>query len=165
MRRRSSIAISIAVGLLVLAPTATAEKPIRVPLFNGPLTLTGVCPFTVEGVPVGKQNQKLTIFSDGRIAATGQLTIRVWNASKPENVWEGTASGPVFLSPNPDGTLTVKGTGTNLWYFFAGDLGPGEPGALFLVRGNSTEILDQGVPVPGSFEHSGYIENLCETLA
>ena len=67
--------------------------------------------------------------------------------------------------PNPDGTLTAKGTGTNLWYFFAGNLGAGKPGALFLVRGLSTETLDENGVVPGSFEHHGYIENLCETLA
>ena len=54
----------------------------------------------------------------------------------------------------------------NLWYFFPGDLGAGAPGALFLVKGKSTEVLDPaGDVVPGSFVHHGFIENLCIPLA
>ena len=62
--------------------------------------------------------------------------------------------------------MGVKGTGVNLFYFFPGNLGAGEPGALFLVKGLSTEVIDpNGEVVTGSFVHHGFIENLCITLA
>jgi hypothetical protein len=34
------------------------------------------------------------------------------------------------------------------------------------VKGLSTEVIDpSGAVVTGSFEHHGYVQNLCETLA
>jgi hypothetical protein len=166
VQTRTATFAAAAVALLVAAPMATAEKPFKAPILNEPLTLTGVCDFTVQGEPIGAQNQKVIVFSDGRTVFNGQLTIRVWNANDPSKAWEGTASGPVYLLPNADGSLTVKGTGVNLWYFFAGDLGPGKPGALFLVKGLSTEQFDaNGNLVQGSFAHNGSIQNLCTTLA
>jgi|GraSoiStandDraft_46_1057282.scaffolds.fasta_scaffold190149_2 hypothetical protein len=42
----------------------------------------------------------------------------------------------------------------------------GAPGAVYLVRGLSSEVVDAtGTPITGTFTHSGYIENLCDTLA
>jgi hypothetical protein len=164
---RLRLAALLITGLaLVTAPAATADKPLKVPIVIEPLTLTGVCDFPVLLEAVGAQNQKIITFSDGRVTINGQLTTRATNLDDPSKVWEATASGPVFLDPLPDGSLAVKGTGTNLWYFLPGNLGEGEPGALFWVRGLSTEVLDSnGVPVTGSFEHHGSIENLCVTLA
>jgi hypothetical protein len=130
------------------------------------LTLEGVCDFPIRFDVIGPQNQKMIIFSDGRQVINGQLSVRVTNVDDPSKFWEGTASGPVFVTPLEDGSLAVKGTGVNIFYFFPGDLGPGAPGAAFLVKGLSTEVLDpSGVFVTGSFEHHGYIQNLCETLA
>jgi hypothetical protein len=155
-----------ALAALVVAPGVTAGKPVKFPILNEPLSLEGICDFRLDGEPVGPQRQKGFEFEDGRIVFNGQLTVRVWNADDPSKALETTASGPVFLLPNPDGTLTVKGTGVNIWFFFPGDLGPGERGAVFLVKGLSTELIDaEGNLVPGSFEHEGYIENLCTTLA
>jgi hypothetical protein len=133
--RQAAIA-ALAIGAFIVAPAASAEKPLKVPLLIEPLTLTGVCDFPVQGEPIGPQNQKVIVFGDGRTIINGQLTIRVWNASNPAKAWEGATSGPVFLFPQADGSLIVKGTGVNLSYFFADNLGPGKPGALFLVKGS-----------------------------
>ena len=165
---RLRLAALLVTGLaLVVAPSATSDPPLKVPVVIEPFTLTGVCDFPVLLEAAGPQNQKIIFFSDGRITINGQLFTRATNLDDPSKVWEGTASGPVFLDPPmPDGSTRVKGTGTNLWYFFPGQVSEGAPGALFWVRGLSTEIVDaNGVPVTGTFEHHGAIENLCETLA
>lgn len=165
MRFRIAALLAIFVAVAA-APTATADQPLRIPLVFGPATLEGVCDFPLRLDVVGPQNQKLIVFSDGRQTINGQLTTRVTNLDDPTKTWEGTTSGPVFITPNPDGTTSAKGTGTNLWYFFEGMLGEGAPGALFWVRGLSEETLDaNGIPITGSFTHRGSIENLCETLA
>ena len=165
MRLRPA-ALLVTTLALVGAPTAAADKPAKSPVVIEPLTLTGVCDFPVQLEAVGPQNQKLIVFSDGRTIINGQLTVRATNLDDPSKSWQGTSSGPVFLDPLADGLLAVKGTGVNLWYFFPGNLGEGEPGALFLVKGLSTEVIDpNGNVVVGSFEHHGSIENLCTTLA
>ena len=159
-------ALTVTALALVGAPTAAADKPVKIPIVIEPLTLIGVCDFPVQLEAVGPQNQKVIVFSDGRTIINGQLTVRASNVNDPSKYWQGTSSGPVFLDPLTDGSLAVKGTGVNLWYFFPGNLGEGEPGALFLVKGLSTEVIDpNGNVVVGSFEHHGSIENLCTTLA
>jgi hypothetical protein len=165
MRFRIAALLAILAAVAVV-PTATADKPLKIPVVIGPLELDGVCDFPVLLEAVGAQNQKVVTFSDGRQIITGQLTTRATNLDDPAHTWQHTASGPVFVTPQPDGTFTVKGTGTNLWYFFPGQVSAGAPGALFWVRGLSQEIIDvNGVPVTGTFVHHGAIENLCETLA
>jgi hypothetical protein len=165
MRPRQAALLATALAL-VGAPAATADKPLKIPLVFGSLTLTGVCAFPAQIDVVGPQNQKVIVFSDGRQVINGQLSVRVTNLDDPSKSWEGTTSGPVFITPHEDGSLDAKGTGVNLWYFFPGNLGVEEPGALFLVKGLSTELLDpSGNVVTGSFVHHGFIENLCTTLA
>ena len=165
MRLRLAALLVTALAL-VGAPSAAADKPVKIPIVIEPLTLTGVCDFPVLLEAVGAQNQKIVVFSDGRTTINGQLTVRATNLDDPSKTWEGTSSGPVFLDPRPDGSLGVKGTGVNLFYFFPGNLGAGEPGALFLVKGLSTEVIGaDGAVVTGSFVHHGSIENLCTTLA
>jgi hypothetical protein len=160
------VALLVTALALVGAPSAAADKPVKIPIVIEPLTLTGVCDFPVLLEAVGAQNQKIIVFSDGRTTINGQLTTRATNLNDPSKTWEGTSSGPVFLDPRADGSLDVKGTGVNLWYFFPGNLGEGEPGALFLVKGLSTEVIGpDGAVVTGSFVHRGSIENLCVTLA
>ena len=165
MRFRIAALLAILVAAAA-APTATADKPLKIPVVIGPLQLDGVCDFPVLLEAVGPQHQKIVIRSDGSQIITGQLTTRATNVDDPTKTWQHTSSGPVFVTPQPDGTFTVKGTGTNLWYFFPGMLGEGAPGALYWVRGLSEETLDaDGIPVTGSFVHHGSIENLCDTLA
>jgi hypothetical protein len=160
------VAVLVILVAFVLAPGAGADKPTKIPLVIAPLTLEGVCDFPIRFDAIAPQNEKVIIFSDGRQVINGQLTTRLTNLDDPTKFWEGTTSGPVFITPLEDGSLAVKGTGVNFWYFFAGNLGEGAPGAVFLVKGLSTELLDlNGEVVTGSFEHHGSIENFCETLA
>jgi hypothetical protein len=108
----------------------------------------------------------LIVYSDGRATVTGNFVARVTNRADPAKSIVLEASGPLFFTPNADGTTTVKGTGTNIWFFFPNQTAAGAPGAVYLVRGLSSEVVDAaGTPITGTFTHSGYIENLCDTLA
>jgi hypothetical protein len=108
----------------------------------------------------------LIVYSDGRATVTGNFVARVTNLADPAKSIVLEASGPLFFTPNADGTTTVKGTGTNIWFFFPNQTAAGAPGAVYLVRGLSSEVVDAaGTPITGTFTHRGYIENLCDTLA
>ena len=165
MKKYFLVLLVLALGLLATAQTATADMPQRFPIVAGPLELEGVCSFPVR-LDVVQNTQKLIVFSDGRATVNGNFVARVTNLDDPSKSIVLEASGPLFFTPNADGTTTVKGTGTNIWFFFPNQTAEGAPGALFLVRGLSTEVVDEtGSPIPGTFSHSGYIENLCDTLA
>jgi hypothetical protein len=52
-----------------------------------------------------------------------------------------------------------------MWFFFPGDLGAGEPGALILVTGLTVETVnaETGAIIP--FSHpQGTTENFCKTM-
>jgi hypothetical protein len=167
MRLRFLVLPFATVALLLLTvQSASADKPFRIPVVvEGPLILSGSCSFDVR-LDVVKQTQKIIVFSDGRVTINGNWVTRVTNLSDPSKTIVFESSGPLFYTPNADGTTTVKGTGTNVWYFFANQTAPGAPGAVYLVRGLSTEVVDAtGTPITGTFTHHGYIENLCDTLA
>jgi hypothetical protein len=165
MRRFLVLPLAL-LALLVTAPTASADKPLRFPA-EGPstLVLSGICSFDVQ-LDVLVNTQKVMVFSDGRTIVNGNFVVRATNLANRANSIVLESSGPLFFTPNDDGTTNVRGTGTNIWYFFPGQIAPGSPGAVYLVRGLSTEIVDaSGVPITGTFHHSGYIEDLCVTLA
>ena len=156
-------ALTASVALIVSA--ADAAKPTRFPLVAGPLVLTGVCPFPIE-IDIVANRQTVTDFSSGKETILGDFVGRVTNLADPTKSLQLNIPGPLFITPNADGTFTLKGTGRNIFYFFANQLGPGEPGALLLLTGKTTELFDAGFNlVPGSFEHSGGVQNLCPVLA
>ena len=164
MRSRLFVLPLALVTLMVAAPTASADPPVRFPVVAEPLTLTGVCSFPVRLDAVAN-HQTVTVFSNGKTVVTGNFVARVTNLDNGKSVTLE-ASGPLFFTPNADGTTTVKGTGTNIWYFLANQTAAGAPGAVYLVRGLSSEVVDAtGTPITGTFTHSGYIESLCDTLA
>jgi hypothetical protein len=100
---RLRLAALLVTGLaLAVAPSAAADKPLKIPIVIEPLTLTGVCEFPVQFEPIGPQNQKIIAFSDGRVTINGQLSGRVINLDDPSKFWEGTASGTIFLTPSPE---------------------------------------------------------------
>jgi hypothetical protein len=102
----------------------------------------------------------------GQETIVGDFVGQITNLAAPSHSLTLNIPGPLFITPNADGTLTLKGTGRNVFYFFAGELGPGQPGALLLLTGHTTEQFDANFNVvPGSFVHSGGVTNLCPVLA
>jgi len=155
------------VGLaLALASSALAAPPTRTPVPSGPLEFRGglVCSFPVLLETV-ENSQVIKTFADGRQIVTGHYVTRVTNLDTRQAVIRRN-SGPIFVTPNADGTVTVKGAGQTLFFFFPGDLGVGEPGALLFMTGLVVETLPADFSAILSFSHKGgTTENLCTTLA
>lgn len=145
---------------------ALADPPTREPLVADPLSFGAgeVCSFPLT-LSAERNRQQIISFSDGRINIVGSFWTRVTNDATGESIILNT-SGPGFITPNPDGTVTLKVTGKSLFYFFPGDLGPGQPGALLNMTGLVVETLPADFSAILSFTHTGgTTENLCETLA
>src|SRR5436190_13739749 len=126
--------------LLVLLPTgaALAKGPSRepVPDSGGTLTAGLVCPFQVTVATVVNRETQTTFFDANGDPAyarvTGALFLRVTNddtgASQVLNV-----SGPYTLTFHEDRSITISGTGPQLFGLFPSD--EGGP-ALLYVRGS-----------------------------
>jgi hypothetical protein len=149
----------------VIAPSASATKPVRFPLPPLPSTLPAdICGFPID-VETLSINQTGTVFSNGVFMANGKLKARLTNAADPTNSADLNISGPGKLIPQPDGSLFIKAEGASLFFFFPGQLGPGSPGALLLVHGLVTELIDaSGNVVPGSFGPRGNVQDVCAML-
>jgi len=114
----------------------------------------------------GDERKDLPDFSSGKETILGDFVAEVTNLDDPSKSLHLNIPGPLFITANADGTFTLKGTGRNVFYFFPGELGPGQPGALLLLTGHTTEQFDANFNlVPGSFVHSGGVQNLCPLLA
>ena len=150
---------------LALVGAAGAEGPSRDPLVAEPFLFPAglVCPFPLLIEPTAN-GQTVKTFPDGSVMITGRLRVSITNLATGESL-EINGPGPIFVSQNADGTWNVKGTGTNVFYFFPGDLGPGRPGALLRLEGLTLETISADFSVVLSFTHAGKSENLCETLA
>lgn len=165
MRRLVGATAGVAAAALVAAAIAGAEPPTRDPLVAEPFLFPAglVCPFPVLLEPT-QNGQTIKTFSDGSFVITGRFRTRVTNLASGRSI-EINNPGPIFVSQNPDGTWAVKGTGTNAFYFFPGDLGPGQPGALLKLEGLTLETISESFDTILSFRHAGKTENLCDTLA
>jgi hypothetical protein len=150
----------------VAAPAALAEKPIRFPLSPPPPTVSAdICGFPIDEETLSI-NETGTVFSNGIFMANGKLKVRLTNATDPAKSVDLNISGPGKLVPQPDGSLLVKAEGASLFFFLPGQLGAGSPGALLLVHGLATELIDpNGNPVPGSFDPRGDVEDVCAMLS
>jgi hypothetical protein len=124
----------------------------------------GACSFPVL-VHVVAENEVLRIFSDCRIAITGTAERRFTNTVSGESL-EFTVSGPEFLTPNPDGTVSIKFVGLHMPAVPPGALGPGSPG-IFWITAGPIIALDAGGPFPVSIERLGstVLHDICAELA
>src|SRR4051812_20128836 len=155
------LATTLAAALVVSA--ANAAPPVKLPSVQTDTTLpASVCGFPVE-IHFTAQHQHARIFGNGAFAAEGELfaTLSANGKSLDVNV-----SGPGRITPNEDGTLSVRVEGRNLVFFGPGDLGANQPGALYVTTGLVTETLSStGQVVPGSFATTGTVTNVCALLA
>jgi hypothetical protein len=152
----------LAIGLL--APAASADKPVR----SGPFpisdfTIFGSCSFDV-GFHVLQNNVITTTFTDGTQIATGAFKVRLTNLAAPGKTLDVNASGPGVATFPSSGGFTLKTEGPWLFYFTPGDLGRGTPGSLLLVDG--LNIISVDASGNKSWTHvAGKITDLCPLLA
>jgi len=133
-------ASAVATTLLVLAPTAAADKP-AVTVTNIDRTGTfpaGLCPFPFTFHTEGTFRE--TVFSNGK-DVTHAVSFHV-TYTNPANgkTLVTTLAGPFVIEPNGDGTVTVTINGND------GHLtAPGE-GSIFAAVGKLVYIADAGDP-------------------
>lgn len=165
MLRILVVACVAAVALCVGASAALADPPTRDPIPSDPIAFPAglVCPFPIL-LEVTFNRQTQITFSSGRMLIVGPFKTRITNEDTDESV-DLNVPGPIRVEQNPDGTWHVIGTGTTLFYFFPGDLGPGQPGALLYGTGLTEETISADFSTILSYRHVGTTENLCETLA
>ena len=162
--RLASVAFVAFVLFLLSASAASATPPTIFPFPSEDMTLSGICKFDVN-LTVLDQNESLKIFSDGSLMLTGTFKVALTNAKTGKSI-EVNVSGPVFVTPNPDGSGTEVLTGGSLLYFFPGDLPGGAP--LLLVT-TGPVVLQFDKFVGGKivdFKHtSGTTLDVCAALA
>jgi hypothetical protein len=105
-----------------------------------------------------------TTFSDGRQLITGKLKVRLTNLDEPSQSLKVNISGPGVIRVTEEGVFTLKATGRWLFFFFPGDLGPGEPGFMVITTGRAVLRIDAEGSF--SFSHSrGTTKDVCAALA
>ena len=109
MKRLIAILLGVVLTLL-LAPAASADKPVREFLPAGDFTLTGVCPFPVREQVV-TNNEFITTFTDGRQLITGSFKVRATNLDSDESL-DLNISGPGVITENSDGSVTLDAHGS-----------------------------------------------------
>jgi hypothetical protein len=161
--RHLIILLSLALGAAFLAPAASATKPV----FIGPsptpdFIVPDSCAFPVL-VHILVNNEVTKVFSDGSSLTTGSLKVQVTNltSGKSEDI---NASGPGSITPNLDGTATLKGEGLTLFFPSPGFLGPGSPGEFVLLSGPF--IINFGVNgFPTSVQTGHVLQDVCAALS
>jgi hypothetical protein len=140
MTRLLATVASVALAALVVATAASADKPIREPIFLEDIELEGLCTFPVL-LEVTANKEYVTFFSDGRIHVNGKLFTRVTNLNTDESL-DLNISGPAVISPDSE-----RGHGRGLLL-----LRPGEAGGPGLVLTTGRVDIVRAA--------NGFIENL-----
>jgi hypothetical protein len=155
--------LAVAAGLLMV-PAALADKPARFPLPATPFQLPAdICGFAVDFVPL--QNKEYgKVFSNGVFAINGVFKAQYTNVDTGKTITLN-ISGPGTFTPQPDGTLLITGRGASTIFFLPGQLGPGLPGAFYLLHGRFTELVGQNGPIPGTFTPTGHLQDVCAMLS
>ena len=156
-----SISVTALIAAAVVAPSASAEKPVKEPVELGPQEFAAgeVCPFPILVDPDVKAWQ--TTFSNGRDLFQAKGTMRVTNTLSGESVSLHVA-GPVTSTLLPNGDVRSTARGRVLLFYFAGDvIGP----ALHLTIGRVVEIFDADTGLITSSELSGQRIDVCAQLS
>jgi hypothetical protein len=147
--KRLTFVIGLAVAAALLVPgVAAADKPIREGLPAEDFTIQGSCAFDVD-LQVLANKEFITTFSDGR-----QL-IRLTNVDTGKSI-DLNISGPVFITPHADGSVTFELSGRSLVFL---------PGLLELTSGPAVLEIDPAGNVVGYAKTSAAAVDLCAVLA
>ena len=162
--RHRVLLLSIVLIALVVAPTATADKPIRevIPAPDD-VIITGQCDFPVLGHIEGSEIDTTFTDKDGNpVKLLGVFpgnTLTLTNLGSRTSITVG-ATGSFQLRANPDGTASGKVTGHGAWL---GNPVTGEPG-IWYQSGQVSATLDAEGNTT-SVDSSGTLVNLCAQLA
>jgi hypothetical protein len=160
--RRGVLTLCAVLFALAVAPTAGADKPVKVPSPAEDFTITGACAFDV-GVEFLTNKSFAIVFSNGVTITAGSLKVRLTNESDPSKSIEVNISGPGKFAPTPDGGFVVEARGPWLFFFVPGELGPGSPGMLVLTKGQAILAVDGSGNA--SFTPAANTTDLCAALA
>jgi len=171
--RRAVAFAAVAVVVAMFATAATAAKPLKdgCTLCNpsGFFPAGLLCPFAFSFEDVIDNRFQIT-YANGLQKIAGYRIIRVTNEDAHKSrILQLTAM--ITFEQEGDRVVTTS-HGPFLWGFVAGDLGEGQPGAIFYTEGRAQEVDEVPGPHPNpfgittlSFEVNGSSENLCETMA
>jgi hypothetical protein len=149
MGRRVALILALALVLLP-HPTASAQG----------MPLEGVCAFPVLGEVLVDQTAARGQ-NPFRLIVTGRLVVRVTNLSTGKSLVLN-ASGPTFITSNPDGTSTYVYRGRAIIALFPGEA---EGPQLFVNSGQVTLTLNAAGRATQVVRQTGHKEDLCAALA
>jgi hypothetical protein len=157
-----SISVTALIAAAVVAPSASAEKPVKEPVELEPDEFAAgeVCPFPILVDPTDVKAWQTT-FSNGRALFQAKGTMRVKNTHSGGSVSLRVA-GPVTSTVLPNGDVRSTARGRVLLFYFAGDvIGP----TLHLTIGRVVEIFDADTGLITSSELSGKRIDVCAQLS
>jgi hypothetical protein len=153
--KRLIFVIGLAVAAALLVPSvAAADKPIREGLPSEDITIQGSCTFDVD-LHVLVNKEFITTFSDGRQLVTGRLVVRLTNVDTGKSI-DLNISGPGFITPHEDGSVTFQLSGRSLIYL---------PGLLELTSGPVILEFDPAGNLVSYTKTSAATIDLCAVLA
>jgi len=156
MRQKLFFIAIVAFVSAMIAPVASAEKPIKEPA-PSPTTFTGqFCKDFMVQLNIVVNKEQMKTFENGRVIISGRLVIEAINLETEESITVN-VSGPVFIDDS--GEIVIL-RGRTLLFGEAGDFGPGTPATLVVVSGTVT--LRAGVP---GYTVKGHTRDLCSELA
>jgi hypothetical protein len=157
--------LTLAVSLALLPGRAVAQAPDREPIPTADLSLdVGPCPipFSVSFHVLENNEYTIDFFDDQgikvRTIIQGRVVLEITNTDTGVSIVRN-VSGP--------GTITYAdqlfvGRGSQLFFFFPDELGPGTPGSMFINRGRVVEYLGEPRKI---ISQTGVQEDLCATLS
>jgi hypothetical protein len=164
MKRYLDAAIVVVVVLVSLPATASADPPSRSLIPTEDFTLEGTCDFRVLTEVLATKRYELT-FTDAqgqpkRTMFQGARVYRFTNLATGTSVVRN-VSGVGVVEDSGDVTMFTT-SGSWLFFFFPGELGPGSEGALFINTGTLLlRLTDTDIEI---LRQSGSQEDLCATL-
>ncbi len=161
MKRKLCLVLLLLLPLLVMGPSASADKPTMERFPVDDVFVDESCGFPVEVHIVGTVVHIEWTDEAGHVrfleAYPGYRLI-LTNLDTGETI-TATISGPAHFTAEPDGSFTLIGTGIWGWFF---NPATGEQG-LFLTKGRFVTAVD--AEGNESFSIVGEIVNLCPELA
>jgi len=163
MKRSPAIALLVILTVFLGAAPASAAKPLREFLPSSDAVIEGACDFPVGVTVLENKEFSTTFFKDGnvtRVLVTGLLVVELTNEDTGESM-VANISGPGVFTFTRDTTI-LKTEGNWLLVFFPGDLGEGEPGAIWLTSGQFVlEFSEEGQRL---LEAHGTFRDVCSLL-
>lgn len=153
------LAATLVLGAALVAPLASADRPIREELPAADSSGQFCEDFPVLVHPT-RNKEFITIFSSGAALITGALRVEVTNLDSGESI-ELNIPGPGFFTE--DGSMLI-GTGPWLLWGEAGDLGEGSPAQVTFISGRFVMTFDEEGDITG-ITTRGHIVDICSVLA